>query len=127
MKVTDANTKLSLDKNGNGSNRYCLHKTLEDKLHVMLIHAVAGSEYLKHKHSDTNEFYVIIDGEMVVHCWDEFGRCASIKMSTNIPSGIRTFSVEKNRWHSTLTGPNGATFFEFRSGPFDKENTIFEK
>ena len=107
--------------------RYCLHETLEDELHVMLIYAEPNDQYPKHKHRNTNEFYVIVDGEMVVECWDALGERSSIKMSTTKKSDVLSVVVEKNRWHSTIAGPDGAKFFEFRSGPFVKENTVFEK
>lgn len=75
--------------------RYCLHETLDDKLHAMLIHAKLNKKYPKHKHSDSNEFYIIIHGETVVEFWDELGKRSSINMSTNLVSDIRTLRVEK--------------------------------
>ena len=106
--------------------RYCLHETLEDELHVMLIHAEPKNKYPKHKHTDTKEFYVILEGEMQIDIWDPFGARSTIKMSTKKKSDVISFVVEKNTWHSTTAGPHGVKFFEFRSGPFVKENTILE-
>ena len=106
--------------------RYCLHETLEDELHVMLIHAEPNNQYPKHKHTNTKEFYVILEGEMQIDIWDQFGERSTTKMSTKKKSDVISFVVEKNTWHSTTAGPYGVKFFEFRSGPFVKESTVFE-
>ena len=106
--------------------RYCMHETLEDELHVMLIYAEPNNRYPKHKHTNTKEFYVILDGEMQVDIWDDLSGRSTIKMSRDNKSDVMSLAIEKNTWHSMVAGIDGVKFFEFRSGPFVKENTVFE-
>ena len=107
--ITNQDVTMLSDTFPNGG-RYCMHKSLEDQLHVMLIYMEANNQYPKHKHTNTEEFYIVL----------------AISMSASGGSNSMSIVIEKNTWHSMTSGPNGVKFFEVRSGPFLKENTLFE-
>ena len=86
----------------------------------------ANNHYPKHKHTNTEEFYIVLDGDMQVDVWNKFDVCSTISMSTNGGLNSMSIVIEKNTWHSMTSGPSGVKFFEVRSGPFLKENTLFE-
>lgn len=123
--ITNQDVTTLSDTFPNGG-RYCMHKSLEEQLHVMLIYMEANNHYPKHKHTNTEEFYIVLDGDMQVDVWNKFDVCSTISMSTNGGLNSMSIVIEKNTWHSMTSGPSGVKFFEVRSGPFLKENTLFE-
>ena len=119
-KLRDMSDRLS-------GGRYCFHDSLSDHLHVMLINLPPYQNYPRHKHTNTCEFYVIIEGEMVVDHWDKHGNRTIRHLSLTEEEDFRILKIGVNEWHAVTAGPDGAKFVEFRSGPFDPDSTLFER
>lgn len=111
-------------------SRICFHESTTSDLHIMLISCAASIQYPMHKHDNTDEWYLIIDGELTLHQLSDLnGEPKIITLSSesaSIGSGqVIGHLVSKNLWHSTVAGHDGAIFLEVRRGPFAKESTIF--
>ena len=101
-----------------GTKRLCLHESIESDLHVMLIKMANNNKFSYHKHMHSDEFVILIDGDLrytfeddSIHHLSKNDKCSLI-----IPRG---------KSHSVSSGKKGALFIEVIRGPFKKENTKF--
>lgn len=96
--------------------RYCFHAHEDAELHVMLIALAGNREYPIHRHTDTDEVLVIVEGEITLQFYDDRGRpdiTHKLTASENI-----SIIIDIHRWHSVRAGGSGASFLEVKRGPF---------
>lgn len=123
----DNNTisELKIKANSNNSKKFrlCLHKSPQDELHEMII-VHSKDQYIRpHKHMNNTESNYIIEGEMFVIVFDDYGNIKdTFKLSKeeNI-----AFRISKNYWHSIIPLSENVIFIEVKLGPFDKEDNIY--
>ena len=113
-------------------SRICFHESISCGLHIMLISCAANVKYPLHKHDNTDEWYLIFDGELTVQKLSDLnGKPETIILSSK--SALKGSSptighmVSENIWHCTEAGNEGAIFLEVRRGPFAKESTMFSE
>ena len=115
-----------MEKEFPDGGRYCLHDSLRDTLHSMIIYNPPDQEYPKHMHADTDEMYIVLEGSMTISVFDGPMVTEKIQLSAGDTDIKKIHVIKKFNWHSVLSGKNGVKFVECRNGPFDKSKTFFE-
>ena len=94
----------------------------------MLIGVPPNFHYPIHRHLDTDEFYFVLRGSLYVSSFDSSGielNCIELIPFTDTSISTHGFIMERDVFHDTRAGADGALFLEVRSGPFDRTKTKF--
>ncbi len=121
---------LAIKNDGSELRRFCFHESGNSELHVMLVSIPPNISYPLHRHHDTDEWYLVLHGELVILLFEN--NCSSSKQvllgamsSENNDNKTMGFLLKKGTWHMTTASKLGAIFLEVRRGPFDKNCTEY--
>lgn len=118
--------KSMADTNASGKVRICCHKAKGNLIHEMLIVIKKGSQVKIHKHVNKPEAFHIIEGELCINLFDDFGkRIKSIEMSDYKSGKAFYYRLEDPIFHSVIAVSEHVIFHEITKGPFDPQETIF--
>ena len=94
------------------SRRLCLHDNNDSNLHMMVIDLKPNAFYDFHKHSESDEIVILLEGKIFY----SFESRDSIELEL---SKKRSVIIKEGQKHSVQAGPEGARFIEIIRGPFD--------
>ncbi len=102
-----------------GTARVCLHRSLDDAVHEMLIAHRRGVYVRPHRHDAEAESFLVLDGRMRVVFFDDAGG-ETRRLTLGPPGGGGSFlcRVEAGRWHTMLPLTGVVVFLETTQGPF---------
>ena len=108
-------------------SRICYHESDDSKLHLMLIQMPPEKNYPMHRHLDSDESLVLVNGDLYITLLDDCSGSNEVmhlrKMDSN--SDGLALLVKQNQWHAVASGSDGAVFLEIKRGPFDKSMVEF--
>ena len=108
--------------------RVCAHHNNEDNLHEMILVLMSGIYVQPHKHIGKTESFHIIEGEMVVILFDDYGvPIESIQMGDFKSGKVFYYRLETETFHSIVPLSETVVFHETTNGPFRKEFTQYAK
>lgn len=99
--------------------RICIHKSLDEQLHQMIIVHHKGNYIRPHRHPSKTESFHLIQGSMLLCIFDDRGKLIdSIILGEN--RGKHTFvsRIEKNIYHTVVPLTDVVVFHEITNGPF---------
>jgi cupin fold WbuC family metalloprotein len=104
--------------------RICAHKTGDESLHEMLIAILAGSYIHPHKHFGKSESFHIVDGEVDVVIFDEYGHITDV-IQLGVPGSGRQFfcRLYAGVFHTLIVRTNFLVVHEVTNGPLIRANT----
>lgn len=108
----------SLEFSETGTRRLCLHEDNDAKLHLMLISIKRDVKYPFHKHLDSNEIIVIIEGKLDII----FKNNPKKNILLSKDNQNHCVMIKKNEVHQVTTSVNNTIFLEIKCGPFKKSN-----
>ena len=97
----------------------------------MLIRLPEGTVYPVHRHLDSDEFYCVFEGTLVINTYSESGEKesatrlippGSLSMMSTAKGG---FLMKKGTYHDTRSEGSACVFLEVRPGPFRKSDTQY--
>ena len=106
--------------------RLCSHKSVEDRLHEMLI-VMAGDMYVHpHKHLTKSESFHVIQGSAIIVFFDESGKVEEVFKVGDRQSGETFyFRNDQPRYHTQIITSDFLVVHEIANGPFRREDTVF--
>ncbi|MBI5629786.1 MAG: cupin fold metalloprotein, WbuC family [Elusimicrobia bacterium] len=106
--------------------RFCLHKSHDDKVQVMIIAVARGSYVGPHRQKGKSKFYQVIEGELLWAIFDEDGRLLS-KTELGDPASGKPCVCRflSDYWHVIEPLSDSAVYTEVLEGPYVKEGTEF--
>lgn len=128
VRLGDAEIDLlrqSLEHSSRGRSRICAHPDSAEPLHEMII-ALSSSTYIRpHKHRDKSESFHMIQGEVDVVFFDDFGAIMDV-VELGSPGSGKCFyyRMSKPFFHTVLVRSGQAVFHETTNGPFVAEETM---
>lgn len=108
-------------------SRLCLHRSLDDPVHEMIIVHCRGAYIRPHKHQDQAESFCMIEGDMLVVLFDDEGNQVDrFRMAERSAGKCFACRIEKSRWHTMVPLSEVVVFLETTSGPFrpDTHNVL---
>ena len=104
--------------------RLCLHSSLDNPLHEMIIAFWQGSYVPPHRHRGKTESFHILTGEIDVVFFAENGELASrVTLSAENPILPRVYRLAQPLWHTVLIRSHSAVIHETTNGPFRPAET----
>lgn len=107
-------------------SRYNLHSGPDSLVHEMVI-GLLGDTYIRpHRHSQKEESFHIIEGELSVLLFDQDGavtRC--IPMSCTRPGSHLIYRLSPAVWHTVIIHSPFAVIHEVTNGPFTPDSAEF--
>lgn len=114
----------NLQFSASGTRRICLHSNEDALLHVMLIELAPEITFPKHKHTDSDEITILINGQMMIEYW--LNKDDESKFKLNLDKRNRVAFIESGKFHSNSSGKNGCLYLEVKRGPFNPKNMIVD-
>jgi len=106
--------------------RLCAHRTMEDRIHEMLLVLLEGSYIRPHKHINKIESYHVIEGYCDLVLFYDDGTIMDIIELGEYGSGKHFFlRISDLYFHSFIIHSSYVVFHETTNGPFNKADTIF--
>lgn len=106
--------------------RLCVHRSINDSLHEMLIVHVRDAYVQPHKHLNKSESYHIIEGKLRIVVFDESGGVVEVINMGHYSSGDTFFyRISENYFHTVIPLSDFVVFHETTNGPFRREDTLF--
>lgn len=118
--------KAQAARNPRRRARLCAHKSVEDRLHEMLI-VMAGDMYVHpHKHLAKTESFHVIQGSATIVFFDETGKVEELFKVADQQSGETFyFRNDQPRYHTQIITSDFLVVHEIANGPFRREETVF--
>ena len=101
-----------LDFSATGTRRLCLHNSVDDLLHVMLVEILPETFFRYHEHR-SDEFVLILRGSIQIL---EKGSSTRHLSANKVSGGIVSAGIV----HAIKAGGEGALYLEVIRGPFIK-------
>ncbi len=106
--------------------RLCTHPDSGDRLHEMLIYLGKGSYIRPHKHTNKSESFHIIEGNLAVTLFDDYGSIVDTVFMGEYSSGRQFYyRLVKDYFHSVVVLSGFVIFHETTNGPFNSEDTVY--
>jgi len=110
--------------------RLCFHPFDFNEVQIMLIHSPANATYPIHRHLDVDEFYIILQGTMILRTYGDGDEPANTSIETSLGNEEQQISafqrVPKSVWHTVISGPGESLFFlEVKGGNWQPKMTRF--
>ncbi len=106
--------------------RLCAHRSVDDRVHEMLIVAAREAYIRPHKHLNKAESLHVIQGSADAVFFDEAGRVREVVGLGNYASGRRFFyRIAEPVYHTLLIRSAVLVFHEAVQGPFVRTDTVF--
>ena len=119
------NLKLDAESSPLRRARICLHNNLADPIHEMVIAFKLDSYVPPHIHMDKTESFHVMEGELVVVFFDEYGQVIErLNLSSDISKHPSIYRLSKPVWHTILPLSSDVVIHEVTNGPFipDEKN-----
>ena len=100
--------------------RVCLHDSIEDNLHNMIIIDFKDNPNFPHYHSSTSESHHIIEGELAVFIFDENGDLCRNYILSNKENIMDRLGL--NETHLLIPLTDYVIFHETNKGSFNRDN-----
>ena len=106
--------------------RLCMHHSLEDQTHEMLIVFHQASFMSPHRHpKGKSESYHVVEGAMNVYFFNDEGQVIKNIEMGEIGSGKPfLYRLSENIWHMPIPTTEWLVYHETYSGPFKKEYDV---
>jgi len=111
--------KAVSDARGRVSTRICLHVDPADELHQMIVLHRSGSYHRPHMHRQKHEGYHIIQGRMLIACFDDTGAITAVH-----PLSLQEqllYRTALQQYHTLIPLSDYVIYQEVRPGPFVPE------
>ena len=106
--------------------RLCAHKTIDEKIHEMLIIHEKSCYVRPHKHIDKVESFHIIEGKVDILLFDENGRINNLIPMGDYESGRNFFyRLPPSHFHTLIIRSEVLVFHEITNGPFNPDHTVW--
>jgi len=107
--------------------RLCLHQTIEELLHEMIIVHCKDVYVRPHKHTKKSESFHVIEGSFFIIIFDENGRVIEKTLISREQEGYNFLCrFEKDLWHMLIPMSDFVVFHETTKGPYTGiGNSIF--
>lgn len=93
------------------------HESLDDQVQRLLHALEPGTLIPIHRHTETDEMYILLRGKIRVNCYDDSGeRIKEIELNPN--SGSYGVNIKAGEWHSLEVLESGSVIFEVKQGPY---------
>jgi len=107
-------------------SRLCLHHSPDDPLHEMIICFCRDTIIRPHRHLTKSESFHVIEGELDVLFFDEYGHPERRVAMGPVNSGRTTvYRLDAPSWHSVIVHSPFAIIHEVTNGPFVAEQSDF--
>lgn len=106
--------------------RLCAHKTVDDKLHEMLIVHARDIYVRPHKHLAKSESFHVIHGVVDIALLDETGNLSEVVPMGDYSTGRKFYyRLADPLYHTLLIRSDYVIFHETTNGPFHRADTVF--
>lgn len=106
--------------------RLCAHRTVDDRVHEMIIVHTKDTYVRPHRHTGKSESFHVIDGTVDVVVFDDRGDVAQVIPMGPAGSGRAFFyRIADPLYHTLLIRSDVLVFHEATTGPFRREETSF--
>jgi cupin fold WbuC family metalloprotein len=106
--------------------RLCLHGSLAERLHEMIIVLRRGTEILIHRHPHKAECYHVLDGFAVLRIVDANGVSIARQELGPFGSGRATVCrIAEGLWHTLEIESDELILHESTTGPWQQEDTEY--
>jgi cupin fold WbuC family metalloprotein len=106
--------------------RLCAHKTIDEKIHEMLIIHEKSCYVRPHKHINKVESFHIIEGRVDILLFDENGRINNLIPMGDYASGRKFFyRLPPSHFHTLIIRSEVLVFHEITNGPFNPDDTVW--
>ncbi len=113
-------------KNPRKRIRLCAHRSVNDKLHEMLIVHARECYVRPHKHLTKSESFHVISGVVDIVLLDETGGIIEVVPMGDYSTGRKFFyRLADPHYHTLLIRSEYVVFHEITNGPFNRADTIF--
>jgi cupin fold WbuC family metalloprotein len=117
---------FTAEKNERKRSRFCVHESIDETVHEMIIVHSKNTYVRPHKHINKSESMLVIDGLVDYYTFDFYGNVVSVDSMGAYSSGkIFYVSNRNSSFHSIIIHSDWLVFLEITQGPFDKSDTIF--
>ena len=111
--------KVTLQAQNNERLRmnYNFHENLNDKVQRLLNALEPGTLIPIHRHTDTDETYILLRGRIRIVFYEESGK----QIGTTIldpKEGCYGVNIKAGEWHSLDVLEKGSVIFEIKKGPY---------
>ncbi|MDO8871614.1 MAG: WbuC family cupin fold metalloprotein [Methanoregula sp.] len=107
-------------------SRLCAHKDISSSLHEMVIIHKSDTYIRPHKHVGKSESFHLIDGEVVLVLFEDYGDLREVVQMGDYRSGkIFYYRIDEPIFHSILIKSDFVVFHESTEGPFIRKDTIY--
>ena len=112
-------------KNSIARVRICAHRDAQSAVQEMLIAFVKGSYVRPHRHLGKSESFHIIEGELSVIFFDDYGvETDRLALSSSDPEKPFYFRGEREHWHTVLIESDYAFIHETTTGPYEDDDRL---
>lgn len=101
-------------------SHYNVHQSLADPVQKLFVAATRDSYFRPHRHSDKNEFAIVIAGQVDIILFDDNANIVN-RQRLGPGTAAVAFEILPNIWHSWLVVTDQALFFEVKQGPYIAE------
>jgi len=106
--------------------RLCAHRSIDDRLHEMVIVHTNATYVRPHKHLGKSESFHVIEGRADVVVFDDEGGVTRVIRMGTFGSGQPFYSrIDEPLFHTLLIRSDVLVFHETTSGPFRRADTVF--
>lgn len=108
--------ELKAKESGRLRANLCLHTSPDEKVQKMINVLLSGTEMPIHRHLNSDETLVILQGKVIIIYFDDDGHTKErIEMSQN--SGTNVVDIPRGVWHTVeVTEP--VALLEIKEGPY---------
>jgi cupin fold WbuC family metalloprotein len=118
--------KRAAESNERRRIRLCAHRSVDDRLHEMVIVHAFDTYVRPHKHVGKSESFHVIDGEVDVVIFSEEGDVADVIPMGPFHSGRPFFyRIADPLFHTLIIRSPTLVFHETTTGPFRRGETVF--
>ncbi|WP_045212440.1 WbuC family cupin fold metalloprotein [Desulfonatronovibrio magnus] len=114
------------DDNEQKRSRYCVHESIDETVHEMVIVHSKGMYVRPHKHIEKSESMLVLDGLVDYYTFDDHGNVVSVEKMAGYSSRHCFYISNRNSaYHSIIILSDWLVFLEITQGPFAKSDTMF--
>jgi cupin fold WbuC family metalloprotein len=118
--------KRDADKNPRQRIRLCAHRSVDDRVHEMIIVHGKDAYVRPHRHIGKTESFHVIDGFADAVFFDDTGEITQVISMGPVSSGHTYFyRIADPIYHTLLIRSDAIVFHEATTGPFRREETGF--
>lgn len=96
---------------------YNLHESLDAKAQRLLNALEPGTILPIHRHTQTDETYIVLRGSINVIFYDE-NKNPENQFSVNPKEGVYGIHIPSGQWHTLEVIESGTVIFEVKEGPY---------